>query len=521
MADTKDVLSYAHPTDVDRQLTVKLESYLRSVHVFETEEEARKREQVLIRLGSVVSDWIADVSRQKSHSEQLISEGSPTLFTFGSYKLGVHSAGADIDVLCITPKHIEKDDFFTNLKSRLEAIPGITELVAVPHASTPVMKFAFDGVDIDLVLGKTMLTSIPPDFDIMDVSVLNNVERTSVRQINGPRVAEEIMRLVPNITNFKLTLRAVKLWSQRRGIKNNAMGFLGGVSWAIMVARICQLYPNAAPSTLFSRFFFVYDQWQWPNAIKLNEVVEDINGKFTGDVWSPKSGELMPIITPVYPAMNCTYNVTASSLAVMKREFHRGYKICNLIDVGKCDWDSVFEPVQFLKMYRHYLIVEISSTSEEGRRLHTGYVESRLKLIIQSLERTENIKYCHPWPSSFDNDSLGVSAFVLGLVLESQAPQTSSHVSLAPGTIASSKCINLTQAVLEFQGTIHKQKDRSVPLSVDIFHVRRSDLPSWLFPEKKEETVEEKREGKDEDLGKRKADGNKEEGDVKRTRVEE
>ena len=39
------------------------------------------------------------------------------------------------------------------------------------------------------------------------------------------------------------------------------MGFLGGVSWAMLVARVCQLYPNAVASTLVDRFFFVYSKW--------------------------------------------------------------------------------------------------------------------------------------------------------------------------------------------------------------------------------------------------------------------
>lgn len=39
------------------------------------------------------------------------------------------------------------------------------------------------------------------------------------------------------------------------------LGFLGGVSWAILVARICQVYPNATASTLVNKFFKVYSMW--------------------------------------------------------------------------------------------------------------------------------------------------------------------------------------------------------------------------------------------------------------------
>lgn len=46
-----------------------------------------------------------------------------------------------------------------------------------------------------------------------------------------------------------------------RGIYANVLGFPGGVAWALLTARICQLYPNAAPSTIVSKFFPIYYQW--------------------------------------------------------------------------------------------------------------------------------------------------------------------------------------------------------------------------------------------------------------------
>ena len=49
------------------------------------------------------------------------------------------------------------------------------------------------------------------------------------------------------------------------GIYSNAMGYLGGVSWAMLVARVCQFYPNALAATLVDRFFWVFSEWVWPN----------------------------------------------------------------------------------------------------------------------------------------------------------------------------------------------------------------------------------------------------------------
>jgi poly(A) polymerase len=46
-----------------------------------------------------------------------------------------------------------------------------------------------------------------------------------------------------------------------RAIYSNVNGFLGGVAWSILVARICQLYPNAVAGAIVSRFFIIMYQW--------------------------------------------------------------------------------------------------------------------------------------------------------------------------------------------------------------------------------------------------------------------
>ena len=61
--------------------------------------------------------------------------------------------------------------------------------------------------------------------------------------LNGSRATDEILRLVPDVLTFHAALRCIKLWAKRRGLYNNAMGYLGGVACALLTARICQLYP--------------------------------------------------------------------------------------------------------------------------------------------------------------------------------------------------------------------------------------------------------------------------------------
>lgn len=63
------------------------------------------------------------------------------------------------------------------------------------------------------------------------------------------------------LVSVYVPLRLIALHSAGRAIYSNVNGFLGGVAWAMSVARVCQLYPNAIAGAIVSRFFVIMYRW--------------------------------------------------------------------------------------------------------------------------------------------------------------------------------------------------------------------------------------------------------------------
>ncbi len=396
-------ISQAPPTAEDLQRTEELIEAMKPHGVFESEEEMNHRMQVLATMNELVKQWIKDLSVEKNMPPNLAETVGGHVFTFGSYRLGVHNKGADIDALCVVPRHIHREDYFSSFYAILQGHPDVTELRAVPDAFVPVIKMAFDGIDIDLTFARLALKEVAQDQSLLDPMLLKNLDEKCVRSLNGCRVTDEILRQVPCVDTFRVALRAIKLWAKRHGIYSNVLGYLGGVSWAMLVARVCQLYPNADSATLVQKFFLVFLKWQWPQPVLLKKP-EEVGLGF--NVWDPRRNvsdrfHLMPIITPAYPQQNSTFNVSQSTLEVMKKEFEVSLAICEQIWLNRAGWDKLFETPNFFGKYKHFIVLEASSNTEEDQLAWYGLVESKVRHLVLNLERGEGIDLAHVWPKTY------------------------------------------------------------------------------------------------------------------------
>jgi poly(A) polymerase len=223
----------------------------------------------------------------------------------------------------------------------------------------------------------------------------------------------------------------------------------------------------------------------------------------------------MPIITPAYPAMNSTYNVSESTKRILVNEFQRGLQICTKIEKGEGDWRELFESLPFFTLYNTYLQI-ICYAEQTNQKKWCPYVESRLRVIIPKIEQTQGLEYCHPYTISYDfnEDGNQCTAFFIGLKFQKSK-------------VASNQ-VDLTIAFVDFKKQIEEWPNKTTDMKISIKCVKQSSLPDFVFgngvrpqPVKKvrkskpkvEENVEvtglNKRKRDDEDL---------EEGDRKRFR---
>ncbi len=149
----------------------------------------------------------------------------------------------------------------------------------MPSAYVPRIGMEFDGIDIDLVFARISYSEVGDELkDLLDNNILKNCDKDCIKGLNGSRVADIIIREVPNIENFRITLRCIKLWGKGRGIYSNALGYFGGVTWMILVAIICKMCPYLEPNKLLYYFFLYFSKWDWNyrNPVYLVPVTQEL-----------------------------------------------------------------------------------------------------------------------------------------------------------------------------------------------------------------------------------------------------
>eukprot|EP01083_Nonionella_stella_P021136 58608_1 len=419
---TSPPVSVAQPDEWDRSSTRSLEAVVRECKLTESDDGVAKRELALVELDTICQEWVRENLQKHGFDPTFVDKSRAKLYTFGSWRLGVHHLGTDIDVLCVGPKHITHEMFFSELCNQLSNSDDVQYLHKVESAFVPLSKFKFHGIHFDMIYCQLAIDVIPEDLDVFDDSYLRGINSNkSVLSLNGVRNTDSFLSLVSNKNVFRAALRTIRLWAKRRRIYSNVIGFPGGISWAILVARVCQLYPNALTGTVVAAFFKFYSMWNWDVPICLQQVVDK---GFGLSVWKPQKGDKMQVVTPAYPAMNSTHNVSTSTLSVIKKELLRAYRIVDLNQaesIREIQWRLLIQEKQVFSEHKDYLQLIAHAKSADILLTWLGIIESKLRQLITLLEEhrshVESVPYMCRTNCSSENKF--ASSFWIGVDIQS------------------------------------------------------------------------------------------------------
>ncbi|XP_050555619.1 poly(A) polymerase type 3-like [Spodoptera frugiperda] len=395
------ILSGATP--IAKEKTNELKKYLNSYKAPESREQVEHRWIVFNDLQQLVRTWIREESMKQGMSDVAADSIGGNVFPYGCYKMGVNMD--DIDALCFAPRNIQRADFFTSFYNILNDHPKVTDLRVDGSSFIPQIKMKFCEININIPFANLGVSEVPTWLDLHDDMVVKDLDLDCVRSLNMYRLTDELLQLVPDVNNFRLTLRVIILWAKRRRIYSKALGYLHDVSLAILVAHTCQQYPNALPAILVHKFFLTLNQWKWPQPILLKDQ-ESLDFGFP--VWDPTTNikdlfHQMPIITPVYPEYNANSNMCEANRSVVMEEIRIGLATTDDIMSYQCGWDKLFEDTKFFSRYEHYVVVLASSTTPDDELEWSELVESKISVLVDSLDRHHQIVIPHLNPECYSS----------------------------------------------------------------------------------------------------------------------
>lgn len=451
------------------------------------EGQREKQNAILEELQCKIIQWSEDIVEKNLHTElkplkvrQMMKLEHVQIEKFGSYALNVNHT--DIDLLCFASRHITRKEFFETVFQQLKNDDAVKQPQKLVGAHVPLLKFTYQDLDIDLVFASLPKDNLD-DVNIHDDALLEEINEESdlemkdnkdILSLNGARVTHFLTNRVKNNVAFEVALQTIKTWARVRGIYSNQMGYLGGVSWAILVTKICQLFPNANAATVVRKFFFFYSRWTFGPERPISLLPASEQKERCSDPSRQDERSLMQIVTPVKPTKNTSYNVTNATFRLMLREFKRGDQLLNPESQGPVSeelWREFLTPSRFFFNYANYLLIKMGAQGGESNvYLWTNFIRTKIRNFVQTIERTTGSK-ATPFPECVKNPE-GKYYFAIGIDISEEI-------------LAGSRKVNLARAVKQFVDVIYNRPSsrpyRSLNAQLYVFRKRRRELPEWVF----------------------------------------
>lgn len=305
------------------------------------------------------------------------------IVNFGSKRLGADTAESDVDVLCICAG-LTRTFIFDTLPRFLRSQKGIYDVISIPSAYVPVIRFSCDegAIDVDIIFCCTILTNVPFSVQSVDRFIPYVMEESDLRSLDGSLTTEAILSFVTKYngyTSFVPLLKAVKNWAITQNVYSNQLGLFNGVSLAILCAYICArhrppfgLRSSRARKYMFGQFFQTFGNWEWnKHAITL---IDELSTTTT----TTFSSSPIRIFTPMSTrSINVMHNTGIHQFRSIQQALQQ--KAMSIYE---------YTPSAFVTYFRNstavYFLFQTISKSEQVRTEADALVASRLRYAMRS-----------------------------------------------------------------------------------------------------------------------------------------
>jgi poly(A) polymerase len=423
-----------------------------------------EEKDVLRAVLSARGEWPSSETRQARQAvvgrlEALCSRLGAELLPYGSYLLGTDNAGSDVDAVAVGPARLSREDFGHALTRLVTEQEGPASARFVADAALPLVKLSLDGVHFDVSYARRPEGVEPcPPTELL-ARYGERLDTPGFRSLNGWTDTRALLDSVGHegagAERFRTVLRAVRSWAKARGVYSHALGYLGGLSWSVLVAWACTHAPREAASSdsgLLAYFFETFSAWQWPRPVTLTS---ETAGYRTSD-----RRDLMPVVAPALPPRNTARNVSRSTLQVLRDELVRAREVVRRAraEGTEAAWAALFEPVDLEKEQPVRLRVSVEAPSPEAREMASGWVLGHLTALVYRLEADRGL-FARPFPSVAPE-----GPFLVGL--STREPGGHEALSARPGSA-------LARTVDEFRASFQEWSHRPVGAALTIELVPR------------------------------------------------
>ena len=359
--------------------------------------QTASQRQALLRLKQLFEAWAAP---------------SPVLmFCSGSFRLNVHSASTDIDVLFMTTAAITRDAVFDGFVKILQSCADVSNLLPVRNSRVPLIGLTLGGQEFDVLTCHLNCRTLPTREAVLSsYEWMNGLPEADVLAFNGPRVTE----MIPNVAKVagiafseaQLALRFLRHWAKQRCVYGNKSGFMGGVNLALMLCYVMQrAEKHARAPTLIARFFDTFAKWPLDTPVEL-----DAHMGHACPVWLSQweyrvtaNCDPFTVLTPCFPRFNTMAAVTKYSAKTMRAEFVRAARIVEMGGNVQL-YDALCAPLKAIDTCTRFLCICAQTPDTLSGIMWLGFIEARVRHLVTYLHEAplaiKDFRFIPTWVES-------------------------------------------------------------------------------------------------------------------------